>query len=192
VTVENGVLLTARPLPEVAISGEPARLAAVIDGPLVAENTSGKKVVAADTGRYATAFAYSGPAAGVRIERDGARNGKRVYTDLDEPYRDLPEALIGADVVQTADADRMYRAVDLMEIGVKAGSVVWVVHDDRLPRPIWLTGQFMHTDLSLTVAGQRMTIFERKVQRDESLTLGSNYDGRPRAGNMYFVLVKMP
>ena len=53
----------------------------------------------------------------------------------------LPAELRGGDDVQAVAADHAYSAVDLMELGVKGPTVVYVAHDDRSPRPGWLTKQ---------------------------------------------------
>ncbi len=79
-------------------------------------------------------FSYSGPTKNVHIEAD-AKDGKKIYVDSDEKFADLPAALRGADWIQAAAADRLYNAVDLMELPAPAGSVVYVAHDDRLDRP---------------------------------------------------------
>jgi beta-galactosidase len=98
--------------------------------------------------------------------------------------------LVGADWVQAAGRDGLYDAVDLMELAVGAGHVVSVAHDDRIPRPAWLTRQFMATTTRITVNGQPMTVFQRRVERDESLTLGANVKSSAiKAANMYIVFV---
>ena len=61
---------------------------------------------------------------------------------------------------------------------------------ERLPHPNWLTGAFEETDLTLTVGGQPMKIFQYQTQRDTSLTLGSNAEGATTDCNMYLVIVK--
>jgi hypothetical protein len=110
--------------------------------------------------------------------------------DRDTPFAGLPAGLIGADWVQAANGDSLYNAVDLMEVAVKGGTVVSVAHDDRLPRPAWLTRQFQLSDMSLTVNGQSMKVFQRRVDRGESLTLGANTEGAAaNAPNMYIVFV---
>ena len=128
---------------------------------------------AREVGRFTTAFSYSGPTTIVHVEQN-AQNGKNVYVDRDYAFAGLPAELVGADWVQAANGDSLYNAVDLMEVAVKAGAVVSIAHDDRLPRPAWLTRQFQPSDLSLAVNGQSMKVFQRRVDRDESLTLGAN------------------
>jgi hypothetical protein len=110
--------------------------------------------------------------------------------DKDFVFEHLPAELIGADWVQTASADSLYSAVDLMQLEVKAGSVVYVAHDDRLAVPGWLAGQFKATDLTLTVDGQAMKVFARPMDANGSLTLGSNSDDTGATeGNAYIVFV---
>jgi beta-galactosidase len=141
----------------------------------------------AAVGRYITSFSYSGPTAAAHVERD-AQNGKRLYVDSTIAFTTLPDDVIGADHVQASLADRKYSAMDLMEVAVKAGSTVWVAHDDRLPRPSWLTGQFqLSGTTAITVDGKRMRLFVHQVARPESMTLGANGEGE---ANMYVVFVK--
>jgi beta-galactosidase len=99
--------------------------------------------------------------------------------------------LKGSDWIQTANADKLYSAVDLIEVGPGEDSIVYVAHDDRLPRPAWLKRLFTPTETSLAVAGKTMKLFERHVHGGESLTLGSNTeDRRLKSCNMYVVFVK--
>jgi len=79
--------------------------------------------------------------------------------------------LRGGDYIQTAKQQEFKRRGP-MELAVKGGSTVYLAHDDRLPRPDWLTRQFTATDQSLMVEGRSMNIFQRRVAR--SLTLGAN------------------
>jgi hypothetical protein len=93
--------------------------------------------------------------------------------------------------VQTANADKLYSAVDLLEFSLNADGVVYVAHDSRLPVPDWLQHQFSATEMSFLINGQPMKIFERHVRSGESLTLGSNTeDRRLKSCNMYVVFVK--
>jgi len=141
-------------------------------------------------GRFTEAFSYTGPTGLVHVE-EAAADGKNIYCDRDYSFQDLPEELLGADWVQAAEADRLYSAVDLMQIAVRAGTTVYVAHDDHLPLPDWLQRQFRATKLSLAVGGQTMKIFKRRLEDEESLTLGSNTDGSPvHPGNMYVVFLK--
>jgi len=143
----------------------------------------------AGIGRFITAFSYSGPTQIVHMEQD-AQDGRQVYVDRDWSFAGLPKDLVGADWVQAADNDGLYNALDLMELGVKAGSVVSVAHDDRLARPAWLTRQFQAMSLSLTVNGQAMKVFQRRIEKSEGLTLGSNTEeAGAKAVQMYVVFV---
>jgi beta-galactosidase len=156
---------------------------------------SGSRAAAAGgkaaVGRYIKAFNYSGPSGYIVHVESGAANGKNAYVDVDSAFGELPEALVGADWVQAASRESLYNAVDLMEVAVSGGAVVSIAHDDRAPRPAWLTQQFQATPARLTVAGQSMTVFERRAARDESLTLGANVESAAvKSAHMYLVFVR--
>ena len=147
---------------------------------------------ATPAGSFMESFNYTGPTGLVHVEQY-ALDGKNIYCDRDFPFTDLPKELSGADWVQAAAADSLYNATDLMQIGVEAGSIVYVAHDARLPQPDWLQSQFKPSALHLVVNGQPMGIFERRVHANESLTLGSNTEDRGfNPCNMYVVFVKRP
>jgi hypothetical protein len=75
-------------------------------------------------------------------------------------------------------------------LAVKAGSIVTVAHDDRAPTPEWLVRLFQHTDKSLKVDGQAMTVYQHRSMSDESLTLGANSaDPTVKKANAYIVFV---
>jgi len=193
VPVENGftTALPAMPVPEPA-----ERRVTNLNSKSASENAAGVGASAgAPAGKYVESFSYSGPIAAVHVARD-LRNGARLFVDSDVTATALPEALQGADYVQAAQADKLYSAVDLMEIAVKARSTVSIAHDDRLARPTWLTEQFQPTGLAIAVGGHPMKIFQRRVDRDTSFTLGSNTEVVTKAAapgvkdcNMYVVFV---
>jgi beta-galactosidase len=139
-------------------------------------------------GKFIKTLNYTAPnAAIVHVEVD-ARTGKNAYVNAETPFATLPPALLGADWVQADNRDATYSAVDLMELAVTAGTTVTIAHDDRLPRPAWLTKQFQPTGAKITVAGQSLSLFATTLPRDASLTLGANTeDTRIQEAAMYIV-----
>ncbi len=90
--------------------------------------------------------------------------------------------------MQAEDRDSITSAVDHMELAVTADTTVTIAHDDRLPRPAWLTKQFSPTGAKLTVAGQSLSLFATTTPRDASFTLGANTeDTRIQEAAMYIV-----
>ena len=140
-------------------------------------------------GRFIKTMNYSGPGASIVHVETNAANGRNVYVDRDYRFTDLPERLAGADWVQVADTDQRYSAVDLIEMAVSAKTMVTIAHDPRVPAPGWLTKQFQPSEGSMTVNGQPMRLYSRRIDADQSLTLGSNTEDTPRDANMYVVLV---
>jgi beta-galactosidase len=141
-------------------------------------------------GKFIKTLNYTAPnAAIVHVEVD-ARPGKNAYVNAETPFPALPAELVGADWVQADDRDSTYSAVDLMEIAVIAGSTVTIAHDDRLPRPAWLTKQFKPTGAKIIIAGQSLSLFADTTKKDASFTLGANTeDTRIQAAAMYVVFV---
>ncbi len=152
-----------------------------------AARSAGKAATA--LGKFIKTFNYTGPEAAIVHVEVGARDGRNIYIDRDYTFANLPASLAGADWLQVADADQRYSAVDLIEMAVPAGTIVTIAHDDRAPLPGWLTKQFEPTAQSLTINGQPMKLFSRRVAQDESLTFGSNTDGAPVRANQYVVMV---
>jgi beta-galactosidase len=182
VPVENGIIRERPPFPAPAKLTKPA----LEETHLAQEFQS-----AALAGHCVKTFSYSGPTGTVCVQPD-AREGAKIYTDRDFTFKALPDLLKGSDWIQTANADKLYNAVDLIEVASGEDGVVYVAHDDRLPRPPWLQRLFTPTETSLAVEGKAMKLFERHVHGGESLTLGSNTeDRRLKSCNMYVVFVKI-
>jgi len=179
--VENGSLTERPPLPLLTSLPKPN------PEDFQKQDTSEPKL---SVGRCLKTFSYSGPTTSVGVQ-EGAKDGAKIYTDREFTFRGLPESLKGSDWVQTAAADKLYSAVDLMELAPGADSMVYIAHDDRLPRPEWLQRLFTPTPISLNIEGKPMKLFERRVPGGESLTLGSNTEDRKlKSCNMYIVFVK--
>ncbi len=152
---------------------------------------AGKSAGPAILGKFITTLNYTGPNTSIVHVEIGAREGKNAYVNVDSPLPSLPAPLQGADWIQVDNRDALYSAVDLIEMAVTGDSAVWVAHDDRLPRPAWLTKPFQATAEAITVLGQRMTLFRREVPATgESLTLGANTENTSlKEGNLYLVFV---
>jgi len=165
----------------------------VTKSPAVASTAaSAAAASAAAPGRFIRSYNYTGPSASIVHVETSARDGRNIYVDRDYTFNSLPPELVGADWIQLADADQRYSAVDLIELAVKAGTIVTIAHDPRVPVPEWLTKQFQATDRSIRVNGQPMMLFTRRVDQDASLTLGSNSateGAGSGAASMYLVLV---
>jgi beta-galactosidase len=189
VEVTGGFTTTHPAMPRVKLPGEPsASLQAAWTQIAHLKISAGSNIVAM-AGRFTKAYSYSGPTGIVHLEQN-AQNGKNIYVDRDHSFTDLPAKLVGADWLKAAESDAFYSAVDFIQIAVNAGTTVSIAHDDRLPRPAWLTSQFQPTGLSLTVQGHPMKIFQHHAGQEESLTLGSNTDNTSlKTGDMYVVFV---
>jgi beta-galactosidase len=192
VSVEGGAspAMPQSPMVALTIPHAAASVTSVPDtGKSTAKSSGESSKAAVHRGKYLKSFSYTGPTKDVHIEGD-AKVGKKIYLDRDDTFVELPAALRRADWIQAAHADRLYNAVDLMEIPAPAGSVVYVAHDNRLDRPAWLTKQFQPTDITVTIDGHPLKVFQHKVEKDESLTLGTNTENEKASDcSMYIVFV---
>lgn len=171
-------------LPEVKLGPAPTRTIAAADAPK--SKTAGPVM----PGKFIKNLNYTGPYGSIVHVEIGARDGRNAYANIDSPFPALPASLRGADWVQVDNRDALYSAVDLIEIAVVDQTVVWIAHDNRLPRPAWLTKQFQPAGETITLAGHAMDLFRRPVSKGESLTLGANTeDTSVKAGNLYVVFV---
>ena len=175
-------------LPIVALGVAPVRTIAAIAA--ATAKTTGPAML----GKFIQTLNYTAPNASIVHVEINAADGKNAYVNIDSPFAALPAALRGGDWVQADNRDALYSAIDLMELAVAGNSVVYLAHDNRLPRPAWLTKQFQPAGLTLTVAGRKMDIFRREVSATgESLTLGANTENTSLTeGNMYLVFVSTP
>ncbi|WP_438483541.1 glycoside hydrolase family 2 protein [Oleiharenicola lentus] len=150
-----------------------------------------KKSGALMLGKFIKTLNYTAPNASIVHVEIGARDGKNAYVNTDSPFTNLPSVLHDGDWVQADNRDALYSAVDFMEIAVSGGSTVYIAHDNRLPRPAWLTKQFTATTTTLAVLGQSFTVFKRTIATNgESLTLGANTENTNLTeGAMYLVFV---
>jgi len=183
VEIINGALAGSPPVPgqKALILPTPTAMPEPVPGP--------SSNLAAD-GAFIREFSYSGPTGGAVVRR-GAANGQSAYTDSDIKFEGLPGFLEGADYLQLPSVDKRYSAVDLIGFAVKQDGVLTIAHDDRLRRPGWLTAGYKATSWSMSVAGVKMTLFQKAVKKNEMLTLGSNSEtDRPAACNAYIVFVQ--
>ncbi len=179
--IENGYATQMPPLPSSPALTKPVL---VEDQNLLAGETR------VENGRFLNSFSYSGPTAQVHVEKN-ARNGAQVYADRDYVFDGLPSELMGSDWVQTASADKLYSAVDLLDFSFSVDGQVFVAYDSRLPAPDWLQHLFNPTGLTLSINHQPMKIYARVIRNGESLTLGSNTENRAQKScNMYVVFIK--
>ncbi len=179
--VASGVSATLPFLPAVTLGAKPSPVEERVESAPVSELQP--------PGKFVKTFSYSGPASSVHVEQ-GLQNGKVLFVDATLRAASLPAELEGGDYVQVSQADRLYHAVDLMEVAVKAGSTVWIAHDDRLAVPAWLSQHFEKTEQSIPLDGQAMHLFRHAAAVDESVTLGANVERTTsQPANMYLVIV---
>jgi beta-galactosidase len=150
--------------------------------------TPGARPQLAD-GKLITGFSYSGPKGGASVQP--LTESAHIYSDRNTTFKDLPAFLKGkqAEYLQVPSADASYSALDLIQFSAPVDLDVYIAHDDKVAGPKWLTTDFTDTGEKLTVGNTKLSLFKKRVNKDTSLTLGSNFDEtKPGKGLMYIVI----
>jgi hypothetical protein len=146
------------------------------------------------------------------IVRGGFSEDARCYVDRAHEWNGIdsegmPKYLIGADYVKTFNCSRRKRSDMKITIYLRCPSKVYVIFDDRLPVPKWLTSTFRNTGDKVGMDGaafdrngrrvaigagssidDRFSVWERVVSEAGKLTLGYNSDRSNRESAMYGIV----
>ncbi|MCH6256182.1 DUF4982 domain-containing protein [Puniceicoccaceae bacterium K14] len=143
-------------------------------------------------GNYIKGFSYSGTRITLPV-MSNAEDGLQLYVDRDDYIEEIPEFMRGADYIQTADDERLYEAVDLMDFSVCVSGTLYIAHDDRLPMPAWLKSFEIceidsRVDSGFQVGNAWLPFYKKRLGKNESITLGSNCEHGEKDCRMYSVL----
>lgn len=136
---------------------------------------------------YFTDFSYSG------IHEVGPTtrnliNGDLAFADEEAEFRFLPEFLIEGEVLCLPNADRNYKALDLIHVTINKDADVFVAHDINLEKPKWLLEGFKPTNHKIVINNWGHNLYKKMVKAGTTLTLGGNLDETStETGNMYLV-----
>ncbi len=133
-------------------------------------------------------FSYTGLEKAVL--RTNAYWGKKAYIDQEINYLRIPRYLVGAEYVRLPNADKAYWARDQLQFIAGKDMIIWVGHDDTVPRPQFLE-DYKDTGDNFKLGKNVMSIFERRVKAGTSIIMAGNSDGDvPENARMYVVLAK--
>ncbi|MGP6139145.1 sugar-binding domain-containing protein [Jeotgalibaca sp. A127] len=136
---------------------------------------------------YFTDFSYSG------IHEVGPTtrnliNGDLAFADEEAEFRFLPEFLIEGEALCLPNADRNYKALDLIHVTINKDADVFVAHDINLEKPEWLLEEFEPTNHKMIINNWGHALYKKTVKAGTTLTLGGNLDeASTETGNMYLV-----
>jgi beta-galactosidase len=68
-----------------------------------------------------------------------------------------------------------------------AAGTLYIAHDDRLTRPQWMLDSFKKTSHKIEINHTPLTLFSKKMEKNESITLGSNREKGATTCTMYVV-----
>lgn len=134
-------------------------------------------------------FSYTGDSPAML--RTNVHWGKKAYTDLQYNYTVIPRYLVGAEYIRMPNSDSRYWARDLLQFIAGEDMIVYVGHDDRVPRPSFLIEEFDDTGDDFMLGDVSMSLFKKEAQKGESIVMAGNSDGDvPEGARMYVVIGK--
>ncbi|UCF19377.1 MAG: hypothetical protein JSU87_15850 [Gemmatimonadota bacterium] len=157
-----------------------------LEGPL--SDQASATTFAPDDSLIFNCIAESGSA--YRVAEEGLSVGAKQYTDGAINLESFPQQLAGRIYVATPYADRnaVPGSASFLTCEASRDIILYVAHDDRIPRPAWLTGGFVHTTAEMQSAAGTFSIYLKHFPAGP-VTLGSNVPSVVGAGSMYTVVV---
>jgi hypothetical protein len=119
---------------------------------------------------------------------DGMQVGAPLYIDREYSVAGLPQELVGATYIQTANADKQATDYPFLTFDIDRDALVYVAYDERLPSPAWLDS-FAETGWRLTSStGDAYRILVRAYPEGK-VALGPN---RGTTGSNMYVVILTP
>jgi hypothetical protein len=117
------------------------------------------------------------------IVHGGLRQGATVYTDRSYYAIIIPQHLVGATYIKTANDDKNYSGNSFLSFNVNQDVIVYIAYDNRaVAKPAWLSA-FYNTGEDLETTDTSFTIFKKDFNAG-TIMLGGN-----SADSMYIPIV---
>ena len=133
-------------------------------------------VVAASGGKYT-------------VVANGLKVGATQYIDRAYKFVTVPAPVAGLTYIKTANADKDAKpgSTSFLTFDVNQEVTVYVLHDDLVARPAWLTSGFTDANVDVTSEDKKHSVFQRTFPAGK-VTLGSNVV-QAEGDNMYTVAI---
>lgn len=127
-----------------------------------------------------------------QIQPGGLRNHAIVYTDRSYRFRQVPSALVGLDLIQTANDDDGSRGERWISVEAMLPVQVYVGCDLRQDPPQWLRDQFRRTELVVSIdEGAKFQVYVREFPAG-TIELGGNTDDGKAGGKGNYIVAVQP
>jgi len=127
-----------------------------------------------------------------RLRASGLVRGAAVYSDRRYQFREIPDDLIGADFIQTANDDDQSRGKEWLKFDSPVPLRVMVAVDTRQPvPPKWIRENYRPTDQQLVTDDCTMQIYSRDHAAG-AIVLGGNTDGKRKSPCANYVVLLQP
>jgi len=118
------------------------------------------------------------------------RPGELIFTDRSYRFRSVPEELVGADMIRTANNDEGAQGTDWLQFELLAPATVVVGLDERTAVvPSWLERDYEQQPEQLEADHWRMRLYRRSFPAGPVVLGGNTEDGRSGGKSHYTVIV---
>jgi len=127
-----------------------------------------------------------------RLQPSGLVHGAEVYSDRRYRVRELPDALVGSDFIQTANDDDESRGDEWLSFDSPVPLRVMVAVDNRQSDPpAWIKETYLQTDQQLVTDDCTMRIYAREYPAGP-IVLGGNTDAKRKSPCANYVVLLQP
>ncbi len=124
------------------------------------------------------------------VQTGGLRSGAVIFSDRAYRFRSVPEELVGADLIRTANDDDGSRGEDCLQFELLVPATVIVGLDERTAVvPSWLRRDYELLDEQLDADHWRMRLFRRSFPAGPVVLGGNTEDGRSGGKSNYTVIL---
>jgi hypothetical protein len=107
-------------------------------------------------------------------ELDVLNDGKRVFTDREFAFVDVPDTLINAEFIRVPNNLKSATGSVLYSFKLNCTGKLFIAHDDRIAKPLWLSSGYTLTPYTLDIGGSISSLYFKNVEKDERIELGAN------------------
>jgi putative heme-binding domain-containing protein len=124
------------------------------------------------------------------VQASGVRPGAVIFSDRSYRFKSIPEELVGADIIRTANDDEGAQGTDWLQFELVTPATVIVGLDERTTVvPSWLERDYEQQPEQLEADHWRMRLYRRNFPAGPVVLGGNTEDGRSGGKSHYTVFV---
>ncbi len=125
--------------------------------------------------------------ANYNLNEEALMNGSSAFSDSGETWLSIPEYLMGADYIETAQTDNSNSDLEV-SVSFNGDGTLYFFHADELDLPAWASSAFTDTGDTISLAGPvtgSYSVYSMMVSSDSDFTFLDNDPNTTNSGLMY-------